>query len=231
MSTLTFEHEPGFAPSRLLSLAAIVLLHLTFFYALQHGLLSQAVQLLPKEVMLTLVQAPAQSMPAPPPPRPLEITKPLPPQPTITMPAELLTPPIPAVTEPAPISVATPIASVPSTSSNMETKAAATPTTQAAVAVNSQPRQINAVEYLRAPQPDYPPMSRRLGEEGRVILRVLVDTTGHAEKVDIHHSSGSHRLDEAAKMAILRAVFKPYLEDGKALPVIATATINFSLNS
>ena len=74
-------------------------------------------------------------------------------------------------------------------------------------------------------------MSRRMGEEGKVTLRVLVNEKGVAEKVDVQKSSGSNRLDEAAKVAILRAIFKPYLEDGKALTVIATATISFSLSS
>ena len=93
------------------------------------------------------------------------------------------------------------------------------------------PKQISAVEYVRAPQADYPPMSKRMGEEGKVTLRVLVNEKGVAEKVDIQKSSGSNRLDEAARIAILRAIFKPYLEDGKALTVIATATISFSLSS
>lgn len=91
------------------------------------------------------------------------------------------------------------------------------------------PKHVSAVEYIHAPQADYPPMARRMGEEGRVVMQVLVNDKGRAEKVEIVKSSGFARLDESAKIALLRALFKPYLEDGKATTVLATASINFSL--
>lgn len=53
-------------------------------------------------------------------------------------------------------------------------------------------------DYLRNPAPPYPPLSKRMGEEGKVVLRVLVSPTGSAETVEIKSSSGSTRLDEAA---------------------------------
>lgn len=91
------------------------------------------------------------------------------------------------------------------------------------------PKVVSAVEYIQAPQADYPAMARRMGEEGRVVMQVLVNDKGRAEKVEILKSSGFSRLDESAKMALLRALFKPYLEDGKATTILATASINFSL--
>lgn len=109
---------------------------------------------------------------------------------------------------------------------------APTPTTAAptiAKAESTGPKVISAVEYIQAPQADYPPMARRMGEEGRVVMQVLVNDKGRAEKVEILKSSGFARLDESAKLALLRALFKPYVEDGKATMVLATASINFSL--
>lgn len=53
-------------------------------------------------------------------------------------------------------------------------------------------------DYLRNPAPPYPPLSKRMGEEGKVVLRVLVSPAGGAETVEIKSSSGSTRLDEAA---------------------------------
>lgn len=93
----------------------------------------------------------------------------------------------------------------------------------------SGPKVVSAVEYINAPQADYPAIARRLGEEGRVVMQVLVNDKGRAEKVEILKSSGFARLDESAKSALLRALFKPYIEDGKATMVLATASINFSL--
>ena len=47
-------------------------------------------------------------------------------------------------------------------------------------------------------QPDYPMSARRLDEQGKVALTVLVGTDGHVRDVRIAQSSGSTRLDEAA---------------------------------
>lgn len=93
------------------------------------------------------------------------------------------------------------------------------------------PQQVNHVEYLQAPQADYPPMARRLGEEGRVVMQVLVNENGRAERVDILQSSGFARLDESARLALMRALFKPHIEDGRKIAVLATASISFSLRT
>ena len=52
--------------------------------------------------------------------------------------------------------------------------------------------------YLNNPAPAYPAMSRRLGEAGRVIVRVLIGPDGHARDARIHDSSGFDRLDRLA---------------------------------
>jgi protein TonB len=83
---------------------------------------------------------------------------------------------------------------------------------------------------VRAPAPVYPSISKRLGETGVVMLRVLISEKGLAEQAQIHKSSGYSNLDEAGRQAALRAVFKPYLEDGKAVPVYVLVPINFSLS-
>lgn len=56
--------------------------------------------------------------------------------------------------------------------------------------------------YLRNPAPAYPRASRRLGEQGRVILRVCVEPDGRPSALEVHQSSGSARLDEAALNAV-----------------------------
>ena len=73
-------------------------------------------------------------------------------------------------------------------------------------------------------------MSRRMKEEGTVILRVLVNEQGRAERVELKKSAGSPRLDEAAKQAVLQAVFKPHIEDGKAIAVFVPIPIKFQLD-
>jgi len=61
--------------------------------------------------------------------------------------------------------------------------------------------------YLNNPAPDYPALSRRLGEEGKVVLRVLVGENGRPAQIEIRNSSGSPRLDQAALTAVGRWQF------------------------
>lgn len=63
--------------------------------------------------------------------------------------------------------------------------------------------------YLRNPAPPYPPLSRRMGEEGKVLLRVSVNSQGTADSVEIKTSSGSQRLDEAAQKTVRNWKFIP----------------------
>ena len=101
-----------------------------------------------------------------------------------------------------------------------------------APAVASTPRTVTTgVEYMRAPQPIYPQISKRMGEQGRVLLRILVNEKGMPEQVLVHASSGSARLDEAGRQAALRSLFKPYTEDGRAVAVYVIVPLNFQLSS
>lgn len=88
----------------------------------------------------------------------------------------------------------------------------------------------SGVEYLRSPQPRYPSLARRLGETGKVVVRVLVGIDGLPQRAEIHASSGSASLDDAALEATLRALFKPYLEGGRPAMVWALVPIRFSLD-
>ena len=63
--------------------------------------------------------------------------------------------------------------------------------------------------YRDTPKPIYPETARREGHEGRVILRVLIDTQGKTKSVELNTSSGSQALDQAAAEAIKRWRFHP----------------------
>jgi protein TonB len=63
--------------------------------------------------------------------------------------------------------------------------------------------------YLRNPPPRYPEISRRLGEEGVVLLFVVVDREGSAVEVRVDKGSGHSLLDEAAVKAVKRWKFEP----------------------
>lgn len=54
-----------------------------------------------------------------------------------------------------------------------------------------------------------------------MVLRVLINREGRAERIEVQTSSGSKRLDEAAIKAAREALYRPYREDGEAIPVWA----------
>ena len=63
--------------------------------------------------------------------------------------------------------------------------------------------------YLSNPAPVYPPAARRAGEQGTVMLRVLVKRDGLPSRVEIEKSSGSLLLDTAARNAVWGWRFAP----------------------
>jgi protein TonB len=58
------------------------------------------------------------------------------------------------------------------------------------------PPRFNA-DYLQNPAPPYPALARRMREQGKVLVRVLVSTDGVAEQIELKSSSGSTRLDQS----------------------------------
>jgi protein TonB len=94
---------------------------------------------------------------------------------------------------------------------------------------NSGPRTVYAsqVAYLNPPRPIYPVRSRRSGEAGTVMVRVLIDATGNPEQAGVQHSSGHAALDESAVSAVKAARFRPYTEGGVPQPVWVLVPINF----
>lgn len=85
--------------------------------------------------------------------------------------------------------------------------------------------------YLKNPAPAYPAMSRRLGEEGHVVLRVFVDVEGRAEQIEIKSSSGFPRLDQAAEDAVRRWKFVPARRGDEVVATWVAVPIIFNLHS
>ncbi|HEX5484810.1 MAG TPA: energy transducer TonB [Limnobacter sp.] len=89
------------------------------------------------------------------------------------------------------------------------------------------PKAVTQVNYLRAPQPEYPAQSKRLGEEGTVLIKALIDERGHPIQVSVKQSSGFPRLDKAAENAVRNTPFEPYREGGLAQSVFVVIPISF----
>lgn len=91
----------------------------------------------------------------------------------------------------------------------------------------SQPR--FDADYLSNPAPAYPALSRRLGEEGKVLLRVFVEPAGRPSQVEIKAGSGSPRLDQAAQEAVWRWKFIPARRGDEAVGAWVQVPIVFNL--
>ena len=166
-------------------------------------------------IMVSLIAAPkpdARPVETPPQPRPVAKSRPKPPEP-----APLVSAPVEAPS-PSPILVAPPPPPPP------EPAPAAAPP----LAITAP---VFAADYLDNPPPSYPMPSRRAGEEGRVVLRVLVSPGGRADDVEIRSSSGYSRLDEAARDTVRRWRFVPAKRGDQPVPAWVLIPISFRLES
>jgi periplasmic protein TonB len=80
-------------------------------------------------------------------------------------------------------------------------------------------------------KPKYPMNARRRGEEGRVILDVVVSKEGKAKSVALVSTSGFKDLDRAAEEAVLDTRFNPGERNGKAVEASARIVIQFQLKA
>jgi TonB family protein len=77
---------------------------------------------------------------------------------------------------------------------------------------------------------EYPDASRRLSEEGRVLVGVIVTAEGCARLASVFASSGYERLDKAAVQYALDVRFLPAAHDGVAIEHTGALPINFKLS-
>jgi protein TonB len=164
--------------------------------------------------------APTPEAPPPPPPPPPKVQPKTPPPPPAAVIAA--TPPVPA---PVPVFTAPPSPPQPAPVPPPDTPPPppAPPAPPAPVAppvppapAPAAPRQVVLTDsdWVRVPEIEYPLASRRLKEEGTVVVRALIDTRGVPKQVALQRSSGHARLDQQALRAAMTARVKPRTENG-----------------
>ncbi|CAN1490719.1 TonB Periplasmic protein TonB, links inner and outer membranes [Methylophilaceae bacterium] len=77
--------------------------------------------------------------------------------------------------------------------------------------------------------PNYPAASRRLNEQGLVVLRVELDETGHITSARVETSSGYKRLDEAGLAIVKTWHCNAATREGKAIRAVALQPFDFIL--
>jgi len=82
-------------------------------------------------------------------------------------------------------------------------------------------------EVVRQSKPEYPELARKAGIEGRVTVKVLINTQGDVEKVEI--VKGHPMLDDAAVESAKKWKFKPGKQRDRTVKVWMNIPIDFKL--
>ena len=172
---------------RLTGLVAVVAFHVVLVYALVHGLARKIVEVVRPPLETKIIE----EIKAPPPDKP-----PPPPPPRLAMPPPPYIPP-PEVQVQVPVVMAPTITAVTTVKPPEEYR------TPAVVDANT------------CDKPAYPAAARRANETGIVRLTFLIDVDGKVLDSKVERTSGSRRLDEAARAGLSLCKFKPATLNGR----------------
>ncbi|HAX23032.1 MAG TPA: energy transducer TonB [Hydrogenophaga sp.] len=211
---------------RLFIVIAVVGFHVLGLWALQTGLLRRAVELVvPVQVMVEFIELPQpQVTPTPPPPQP----QPAPVPKRVTPPAPRPAPQPVAIADPTP----SPTAATGITEPQPPAPPPQTPMVVAEPAPPAPPKielPSSSADYLNNAPPPYPPLSKRLGEQGKVTVRAFIEVNGTASKAEIRTSSGYERLDQTALQTVLKWRYIPGKRAGVPEAMWFNIPINFVL--
>jgi periplasmic protein TonB len=203
--------------------AVVVVFHLALIWAAEHGLLQRPAQIEVARVIMATTIVQAQSEPVaqerpqvraqpqatlrPAPQAPRQVIQP---SPTPSQQAES------AVAPALPAMASGQLGTSPAAAPTAATTSAA-PVRQAGPAIAPAPELLMPsadADYLNNPPPVYPRQSKRMGEQGTVVVRVLIGLQGTAEKAEIRISSGFARLDQAALETVQRWRYVPGKRNG-----------------
>lgn len=85
-----------------------------------------------------------------------------------------------------------------------------------------------ATQILSRPvEPNYPLLAKQMKIQGAVVLEVLIGRNGNIQHLDV--LSGPAILSAAAREAVKRWRFRPYLQSGQAMETEARITVNFTI--
>ncbi len=214
--------------SNAVTFTGVVLLHvLGLVWAAQQLSVSDPVITPPSVVGVLVAPEPE---PAPPPPKPVPPPPKPEPKPVVPKPTPKPTPKPVAKPEPVrevapePVQQAAPAAPAPPAPPVQQ----ATPAPEAPAPVT--PPRTDAA-HLNNPAPQYPALSRRLGEQGRVMLDVYILPDGSVGETKLNRSSGFPRLDNAALQAVKTWKYVPAKRGDKPIPFWYVQPVSFVLNN
>lgn len=198
--------KPRNSGNKMFGIGVVVALHIVLTYALVNGLARKIVEVVqaPLETRILEEAKPPEDKPPPPPPPKLAP----PPPPFIPMPEVRIDSPV------APVNTITAVAAVRPPAEVPKPVSEAPPVRTPAV-----------VDKRNCAKPEYPSVSLRAQEEGTVVLQFLIGTDNQVVDSKVERSSGSRRLDDAARRALALCKFVAGTEGGK--PVQSWARLEY----
>ena len=213
---------------------AVVALHVGVIWALQSGLVMRAAELIvPVELLAQFIEPP-QPKPAlaePAPALPAPLAKPA----TAVQKKAVPRPPVQAQAQPLAVPDLAPSTNAPSGSLAPALPPVSDPVALPSAAPSAPPAPpavllpSSNADYLQNPKPVYPPLSKRLGEQGKVVVRVQIGIDGIARNAELRQSSGFERLDQAALNTVLKWRYVPGKRGGIPEDMWFNVPINFVL--
>jgi periplasmic protein TonB len=211
--------EPSGAPA--FKLAAVLGIHIALLAWLAHMSPASPIIATAMPMEVRIIEALRPALPPVAPPKPVTQSS----KPALVRPA-----PTP---NPAPVLTAKPESQPAAESFAVAPQPAARPKQEAAApsppAVTATPARFDA-GYLQNPAPAYPSISKRMHEEGTVLLLVRVSANGEAERVQIKQGSGYARLDEVAVKTVQQWRFVPARQGAEAITASVVVPIVFRLD-
>jgi periplasmic protein TonB len=200
-----YNRSTGIMSRRATGFVLTAAFHVLLVYGLITGLARSVVEVIKGPIETKIIEEIEEKKDEPPPPPP-KFDKPPPP---------FVPPPEIAISTEAPAATAI-------------TQATTVRPPAPVVAAPTAPKQIRGRNY----QPEYPPSSKRAGEEGSVILQVYVGLDGKVTEAKVATSSGFEKLDEAAVKEALRSwKYSPATQGGKPVAVWHTVKVTFKIEN
>ena len=222
------DHYLPFDKTERTIIGIVLLMHAIFFIGFHKSMQPNTPDNLDdSRVMANLVSPeaakPAQP-PAPPPPKPKQEEK------KKTVNEKSTQAPTPPQSQQQ---AATPPSSQPSKSDAPTPNASVAPATNGGA--SGTPIQTDIGKLVVVYQPDadayYPSFSKRSGEQGEVVVRLIIDEGGNVEDIALLKSSTFPRLDRAASDIGRRYRFKPFLVNGSPARISTNLLIKFNLKT
>ncbi|QKM61956.1 energy transducer TonB [Polynucleobacter antarcticus] len=219
-----------FNPAERIIIGIVIILHLLFLRGFESGMKPDSdTSADDARVMANLVSPEAskqpQAAPAPPPPQPKPKTEPQ----KKTVDEKSTQAPTPPQAQQQTSTPPTPQQS----KSDQMPNAAVAPSTNAGS--SGTPIQTDIGKLVVVYQPDadayYPSFSKRSGEQGEVVVRLIIDENGNVEDVALLRSSSFPRLDRAATDIGRRYRFKPFVVNGAPARISTNLLIKFNLKN